>query len=276
MCLASWCCHSIWWARSCSLGHGTVKSTTSGPYLPFTAWCVAWALPGSLLLSALRHPHVVNMSPRCRVCFGHQLVRLIPRFNGEARDEHPHHHHDGHAEGWAYLGWVLMLVAAQVPAAGSNGGCDCRSWCCAAGTQRDAAGCWWWCSQSTKKSRSRTQTWMCGTWYVPLHNPGVVRSRRVMVACVDVLVVQNAWIGVYQLLFGLITLPAIALPLTPHHLSLKAFPSYLKAANQCFFGNSVMPTDDCSGDGLPVVVFCFFIVFNVTCTILVALLQPRA
>ena len=166
MCSASWCCHSTWWARSCSLGHGTVKSTTSGPYLPFTAWCVAWALPGSLLLSALRHPHVVNMSPRCRVCFGHQLVRLIPRFNGEARDEHPHHHHDGHAEGWAYLGWVLMLVAAQVPAAGSNGGCDCRSWCCAAGTQRDAAGCWWWCSQSTKKSRSRTQTWMCGTWYV--------------------------------------------------------------------------------------------------------------
>lgn len=68
----------------------------------------------------------------------------------------------------------------------------------------------------------------------------------------------------YQLMFGLITIPAAALPLTPHHLSLSSLPTYLKAANQCFFGYNVMKTDQCSGDGLPVIVFMFFIIFNVT------------
>ena len=68
----------------------------------------------------------------------------------------------------------------------------------------------------------------------------------------------------YQLMFGLITIPAAALPLTPHHLSLSSLPTYLEAANKCFFGYNVMKTDQCSGDGLPVIVFMFFIIFNVT------------
>lgn len=88
---------------------------------------------------------------------------------------------------------------------------------------------------------------------------GLTLTRLAWVLCA-----QNAWIGMYQLMFGLITIPAAALPLTPHHLSLSSLPTYLKAANQCFFGYNVMKTDQCSGDGLPVIVFMFFIIFNVT------------
>jgi len=57
--------------------------------------------------------------PLLRVVWsGPQLVRLIPRFDGNAKYVHDP---DGHAEGWAYFGWVVMMVVAQVPAAASNG-----------------------------------------------------------------------------------------------------------------------------------------------------------
>ena len=106
----------------------------------------------------------------------------------------------------------------------------------------------------------------------------------------------NAWIGVYQLFLGLATFWTMYIGafVSPHPaLTSGTFGTFLKNANQCFFGDQVIVKGttmkdcigsnafntfrnasvtggepecdvDCSVDGTVLGVFCVFIVFNIT------------
>lgn len=106
----------------------------------------------------------------------------------------------------------------------------------------------------------------------------------------------NAWIGVWQLLWGLLTVWTIFIPafVAPHpRISVSELPKFVSDANKCFFGSSVDLTDnstafeidcvdngnewiadtatcrvDCDVNGTPISVFCIYIIFNLTYNVL--------
>lgn len=73
---------------------------------------------------------------------------------------------------------------------------------------------------------------------------------------------MNVWIGVYQLLLGLLTVPTVAIPFPAPApiIKMSDLPEYCTQANQCFFGINNNPGDDCEG---VLYVFLVYIVFNI-------------
>lgn len=159
---------------------------------------------GSLIFLNIRYRHVHYIGSTLAI-YG-VLVRLIPNMTAGGSL-------DAGTTGWEYAGWVIMLAAAQVPAAASN-----------------------------VYKEIGLKGYDMDVWYM------------------------NAWIGMWQLFWGLLTSPTIALAFTPDTMPLSDLPGYIVDANKCFFGYNAQKGDKCADpiSGVPVVVFCFFIVFNLT------------
>eukprot|EP00003_Mantamonas_plastica_P030638 TRINITY_DN7696_c0_g1_i1.p1 TRINITY_DN7696_c0_g1~~TRINITY_DN7696_c0_g1_i1.p1 ORF type:complete len:341 (-),score=108.64 TRINITY_DN7696_c0_g1_i1:665-1687(-) len=73
----------------------------------------------------------------------------------------------------------------------------------------------------------------------------------------------NAWVALFQLIFGFATFPTVfsdllsgGAPIKPSEMGV-----YLENATKCFFGVNSLPGDDCEGT---FVIFLFFIAFNMT------------
>jgi len=81
---------------------------------------------------------------------------------------------------------------------------------------------------------------------------------------------MNACISTWQLIFGLATVPMVGLKFTPDYVPLSELGQYFKDANTCFFGhNPSASITSCSEDVTsPLVIFCFFIGFNIAYNVL--------
>jgi len=88
----------------------------------------------------------------------------------------------------------------------------------------------------------------------------------------------NAVVAVFQMVMGLMSTPLIALPFTQGHEPLSLVPQYYANATRCTFGSAGgVPADSaCETDvASPAVLFCIYIVFNLTFSNLMLLLFRR-
>jgi drug/metabolite transporter (DMT)-like permease len=74
---------------------------------------------------------------------------------------------------------------------------------------------------------------------------------------------MNAWIGVFQTLFGMLTVPTVAIPWPKpaQIITFSEFPQYFHDANTCWLGDDVRLGDSCSD---LIWIFGVFILFNIT------------
>lgn len=188
---------------------GTVANVMSQAVLP-----VNMALSGFVLKYRFKATHYIGAALAVYgVC-----VRLMPQFMGQDGDS-------GSAQGGTFVVWMLVLVAAALPNAGSNVA-----------------------KEVVLKGMDMDE------WYL------------------------NFVVGVWQLVFGALTVWTVWIPGTEDYVPVSKFGSHVAAASACFLGTPSRPEDDCgsiNGGGAPVFTFMAFIFFNVAYNMLMLAIFKR-
>eukprot|EP01138_Halocafeteria_seosinensis_P016495 gb/GECG01016826.1/.p1 GENE.gb/GECG01016826.1/~~gb/GECG01016826.1/.p1 ORF type:complete len:484 (+),score=47.23 gb/GECG01016826.1/:1-1452(+) len=82
-------------------------------------------------------------------------------------------------------------------------------------------------------------------------------------------------VGLWQLIFGMVTIPTIGIPFTANYVPLNQLGDYIKDASNCFVGNQPHQKSECgngAGGVAPVWLFLIFVGFNITFNLLMLMI----